>query len=209
MREFKWTETDDIFKGKHNGKNANGHGVCFTKHNNLIEGFFNENTLNSGMAKILFSNGEFYSGEVTKGGDKNGQGVYYYANGDVYDGHFVDNKRIGNSRLIFQDGSEYIGQFIDDEADGHGIYTDKLGNRYMSVASTAPKYSNVQDNKGGNFIRGRLYGKGEIHFKNGDHYIGNFKGSKRHGMGEMIYNTPKSETDFSNLGTYFGNWNKE
>lgn len=103
----------------------------------------------------------------------------------------------------------YIGQFIDDEADGHGIYTDQEGNRYMSVASPVNKYSIVSDNKSGNFLRGRLYGKGEINFKNGDHFIGNFKGSKRHGIGEMTYKTPISETDFSNLGTYFGNWSKE
>lgn len=60
------------------------------------------------MVRILFSNGEFYTGEISKGGARNGQGVYYYANGDVYDGKFVNNKRIGNSRLIFSDCSEYI-----------------------------------------------------------------------------------------------------
>ncbi|CAI2384134.1 unnamed protein product [Moneuplotes crassus] len=205
--EFKWTQTDDIFKGQHNGLNAQGHGVCFTRTNNLIEGIFKENTLTKGIAKILYSNGEYFSGEVTQGGLKNGKGTYYYSNGDRYDGQFLNDKRIGNSRLIFDDKSEYIGQFIDDEADGHGIYTDPQGNRYMSISETMDRTSDHhQDGGSGHFLRGRLYGKGEIHFKNGDHYSGQFKASKRHGEGTMTYNAPISEVDFSNLGTYYGNW---
>lgn len=137
--------------------------------------------------------------------------MFHYTNGDVYDGSFVKNKRIGNCRLIFADKSEYIGQFIDDEADGNGIYTDKVGNRYMSISKPNDKQSNSEEEPemNGHFLRGRLYGKGEIHFKNTDYYIGQFKGSKRHGKGKMIYNQPNSEVDFSNVGTYQGNWSKE
>jgi hypothetical protein len=75
-------------------------------------------------------------------GVKHGKGIYFYKNGDIYDGEFVDNMRVGKSRLRFHDGSEYIGQFIADEADGHGIFSDKYGNRYMSVAD-----DNAEENK--------------------------------------------------------------
>jgi hypothetical protein len=136
------------------------------------------------MAKVLYYNGEFYTGGVAKGGRRNGQGVYYYYNGDVYDGGFLDDKRVGKARIIFKDKSEYIGQFIDDEADGHGIFTDVHGNRHMSISNIDRK----EKTKGGFFLKGRLYGQGESHFKNGDHYIGNFKGSKRNGYGVMTYN---------------------
>ena len=169
---------------------------------------FAQGVLERGMAKILYEGGEYYVGQVARGGDRNGQGRYFYANGDVYDGQFVNNKRVGKSRLIFKNGGEYIGQFIDDEADGHGIYTDKAGNRFMSV-STDPLHKVEKGEKAGFFLRGRLYGKGEIIFKNGDSYVGNFKGTKRHGYGEMSYNAPISSSDYSNMGVYKGNWKNE
>lgn len=157
---------------------------------------------------MLYRNGEFYNGKVERGGSRAGHGIYYYANGDVYDGEFVKNLRIGKSRIIFNDGSEYIGQFIDDEADGHGIYTDKAGNRYMSV-TVDPSDPDQKALKAGFFLRGRLYGRGEIIFKNGDHYLGNFKGSKRNGFGVMKYNAPGPDEDFTNTGVYKGNWKNE
>ena len=141
INEFNLTESGDIYKGDNNKEYAHGNGVWFTQQNNLVEGKFFFGAIEKGLAKILYSNGEFYSGQVNRGGDRNGQGVYFYSNGDVYDGQYINNDRIGQSRLRFADGSEYIGQFIDDEADGHGIYTDKHGNRYMSIAKeqNAPK----------------------------------------------------------------------
>jgi hypothetical protein len=150
MAEFRWTETDDIFKGQHNGVSAHGHGICFNHQNDLIEGVFAHGKISHGLAKILYSNGEYYTGQVEHAGLKTGRGIYYYANSDIYDGQFIKDNRIGNSRLIFNDGSEYIGQFIVDEADGHGIFTDKQGNRYMSLAVETHSDSKNTD-KGGFF----------------------------------------------------------
>ena len=101
--------------------------------NQIIEGFFTYGKLQRCKAKILYPNGEYYYGMVTLNGVKDGQGLYYYANGDIYDGKFVKNKRIGKASLKFNDGSEYIGQFINDQADGHGLFTDTHGSRYQSI----------------------------------------------------------------------------
>jgi hypothetical protein len=51
----------------------------------------------SGRTRILYANGEYYEGTVKLHGVKEGKGVYYYENGDVYDGEFVDNKRVSQS----------------------------------------------------------------------------------------------------------------
>ena len=207
INEFKLTESGDIYKGENNSKFAHGNGVCFTQQNNIVEGKFFNGVVEKWLAKILYSNGEFYTGQVSKEGDRNGHGIYFYLNGDVYDGQFVHNKRIGQSRLRFVDGSEYIGQFINDEAEGHGIYTDIHGNRYMSIAKDKSLAS--KENKNGFFLKGRLYGKGELTFKNGDMYVGEFKGTKRHGYGVMKYIWPISDKDYSNLGEYKGEWKND
>jgi hypothetical protein len=70
---------------------------------------------------------------------RHGKGVHYYSNGDVYDGEFLENKRVGKSRLRFADGAEYFGQFMDDEVEGVGIYTDPEGNRFMNIEDEKDK----------------------------------------------------------------------
>ena len=209
INEFKLTESGDIYRGESNKEYPHGNGIWFTQQNNLVEGKYFNGSIEQGLAKILYSNGEFYTGQVNRGGERNGHGVYFYMNGDIYDGQFIHNDRIGQSRLRFIDGSEYIGQFIDDEADGHGIFTDNHGNRYMTIAKDQNSSKKNEENKGGYFLRGRLYGRGEINFKNGDFYQGEFKGSKREGYGEMKFNSPLSEVDFSNLGEYQGSWKND
>lgn len=58
----------------------------------------------------------------------------------------------------------------------------------MSVAVDAKSVKETSDyNKSGHFMKGRLYGKGEIKYRNGDEYTGFLKGSKRHGDGKMKY----------------------
>lgn len=149
------------------------------------------------------------------GGVRNGNGFHYYANGDIYDGEFVNNKRVGKSRLRLHDGSEYIGQFIDNEIDGHGIYTDKFGNRYMSIAGSETlhrksslKFLDKNDTESGHFYKLKLYGKGEIKFKNGNTYIGQFKAGKRDGEGEMIYMVAP-DINKHEVGDYIGSWKRD
>ena len=136
----------------------------------------------------------------------------------------MNNNRVGQSRLIRNDGSEYIGQFIDDDADGHGIYTDKAGNRYMSVVNEDDIHRNRNDDleedekSSGHFYKLRLFGKGkcnfikfylgEIKFKNGNTYIGQFKGGKRNGEGEMSYVNPPEKRPHD-IGEYKGSWKRD
>lgn len=76
-------------------------------------------------------------------------------NGDVYDGEFIEDNRVGKSVLRFHDGSEYIGQFIEDEADGHGLFNDKDGNRYMSKVNE-DKTDKNKEKESGSFLKGNF-----------------------------------------------------
>ena len=92
--------------------------------------------------------------------------------------------------------------------EGYGIFTDSVGNRHMTIANednATAKYS--KNAESGIYIKGKLYGKGEIKYKNGNLYIGFLKGSKRDGYGEMIYYESES-SDIDDKGTYKGNWRR-
>lgn len=93
-KDFKLTETGEIFKGESSKDIPNGRGLCISSKNEMIEAKFKNGKIIRGSAKILYYNGEFYTGMVKDAGVKDGKGVYYYSNGDVYDGEFIDNKRV-------------------------------------------------------------------------------------------------------------------
>ena len=214
VTDLRLTEKGDIFKGEHNGNYANGYGLCISRKNQIIQARFHKGIIQNGFWRILYSNGEYYEGMVDIGGIRQGEGIHYYASGDIYDGEFVRNKRVGKSRVRFSNGSEFIGQFIDNEIDGHGIYTDSLGNRYMSIAvderfiqNSIDKIEQIDknDKRSGYFYRLKLNGRGEIKFKNGNTYTGLFKGGKRDENGNMNYVVPTG-TDPQEIGDYSGAW---
>ena len=144
-----------------------GQGIFKTEVGDIFEGECKNGELMAGTTKIMYAKGEYYEGNVVDG-KRQGQGAHWYSNGDRFEGDWVNNMRVGKGSLKFLQGGEYIGQFIDDQADGHGLYTDEFGNRYESQI-----HENKKDS--GYFLKGRLYGKGEIKFKNGDSYQGEFK----------------------------------
>ena len=43
----------------------------------------------------------------------------FYPNGDIYEGPWVNDQRLGRGKLVFKDGGVYTGQFLGDMADGH------------------------------------------------------------------------------------------
>jgi hypothetical protein len=99
LKEFKLTESGEIFQSEKEQSKLSGYGMWITNKNDVIEAKFNDGKLMSGRTRILFANGEYYEGTVKLHGVKEGKGVYYYENGDVYDGEFVDNKRVSQSSL--------------------------------------------------------------------------------------------------------------
>jgi caspase 3 len=73
----------------------------------------------SRIIKKVYDNGR-YEGEM------NGQGIYYFNDGDRYEGNWKDDKRNGQGIHYFNSGDykgdRYKGNFKDDKYNGQGIY---------------------------------------------------------------------------------------
>lgn len=102
-------------------------------------------------------------------------GKHYYANGDLYEGAWINDKRVGRGKLTFGSGGSFTGAFKDDEA-----YDGKLLDKFDSI------YENDL-NKGGHFMRGKLNGQGRARFQNGNEYTGEFKDGVFSGHGQLTY----------------------
>ena len=53
---------------------------------------------------------------------KHGKGVYYYNNGDKYEGDFNEGQAEGKGKYFYKNGDRYEGDFKNDTAEGKGIY---------------------------------------------------------------------------------------
>lgn len=94
-----------------------------------------------------------------KNGMYDGEGLYYYENGDRYKGGFKADKMHGYGVYeFFQSGDRYQGEFREDRMDGKGIYYTRKGNRYE-----------------GNFKNGKLFGEGKLIRRDGEVFIGSFR----------------------------------
>ena len=64
-----------------------------------------------------------------KNGLRNGKGTEYYSNGKIkYEGDYINDKREGNGKYIYENGEYYLGQCKNNLKHGKGIYYYKNGN---------------------------------------------------------------------------------
>ena len=75
---------------------------------------------------------------------RNGVGVHYYKNGDLYDGEWLNDRRIGRGRILLSDGSKINGMFIEDKADGYVEFEDRKGNMFQSENEEGKAISKLQ-----------------------------------------------------------------
>tara|TARA_B100001093_G_scaffold370448_1_gene355423 strand:+ start:239 stop:1579 length:1341 start_codon:yes stop_codon:yes gene_type:complete len=112
-------------------------------------------------------------------GKFSGNGILKKNNG-IYDGEFLNNKKHGKGKMIYENGEIYDGEWFGDIINGLGKMTFKSSDVYT-----------------GNFVNNKIHGKGRIDYKNGDNYEGMWVDNKKNGNGIMIYD---------NGNSYNGEW---
>jgi C-terminal processing protease CtpA/Prc len=77
-----------------------------------------------------YSNGDYYIGEFNEAGKRHGQGVYYWNNGNKYDGQWENNYRNGQGTYTWVSGAKYVGNWENDYRNGQGKMTYDYGHIY-------------------------------------------------------------------------------
>jgi len=103
-----------------------------------------------------------------------------FANGDLYEGEWKNEKMHGHGKYTDIDGDIYIGEFNDGLRNGQGTY----------IFATGEKYD-------GKFKNDNFHFRGTLTFADGDKYEGEFKNGKRNGHGTLTLAGGK---------TIVGNW---
>ena len=187
-----------------------------------------QNILTYKMAPVEFENGNIYNGNWNENIEMEGYGKYYlkeekvlvegiweqgqlkyarifYPNDEFYEGEMTNSSYNGKGKLISENKDLYIGDFIDGEKSGEGklIFNDdetEYNGKFLKGNITG--YGNMKWKSGieyeGNFNDNFFDGKGVLTDKHtGDKYEGNFDKNFFHGKGKYTYgNGDEYEGDF-------------
>ncbi len=165
--------------------------------------------LKNGLTRILYPDHSTFIGQMQiKHSDsiRNGIGVYYFANKDIYMGEWQDNKIQGKGVYYFSEGEYYEGKFINFKRNGAGVYQYNTGNRYEGEWKDDQKsgfglfvfYSNGnRECYEGSWLEDEKDGEGIYSFGNGDKFVGRWKKGKKTGKGMVL---------FQDKGIFQGEW---
>jgi preprotein translocase subunit SecG len=161
---------------------------------------------------------DIYTGDKNEKGEKHGIGKMEYENGDVYEGHWVDDLRHGKGKITFVNKSSYDGNWSNGQINGRGVYTYFNGNVYNGLFENGLPmgYGKMTYLNGdvyeGDWKKGQRYGAGKMFYKNGEYFVGHWKKDKREGEGKLVdasgnvviegeYEDDKAPFDVSNIKT--------
>ena len=135
----------------------------------VVEATF-KNGLEYGYGKYTSKDGSYWYKGNFDHGEGNGKGKMLL-NGALYEGTFVDSKREGKGKIIYENGDTYTGNFKSDKMHGQGTFTWSTGDKYV-----------------GNFYNSLFSGNGTYYWKNGDRYEGAWTKGERTGNGTYYFN---------------------
>jgi hypothetical protein len=132
--------------------------------------------------KEVYGNGDTYQGEMRLDGPnqiKEGKGKYRYANGDIYEGQWADNKKYGLGKFTYAAGSVEEGRWVDNEQKLFFTFETRTGD---------------------------FSGTGTIEDTSIGTYVGDIKYGKKHGYGTMKYidTSKKLDTGYWRNDVYQG-----
>lgn len=117
---------------------------------------------------------------------KHGKGKYTWANGNVYDGDWKNDKMHGKGKYTWADGNVYDGNWKNDKMDGKGKYTWANGNVYE-----------------GGWKKDKKHGKGTYKLVNGDKYEEEWENDRKK---EVSDSPTKSKVRVPVLGGIIGSF---
>lgn len=155
---FKYFDGAEVFVGPGCSKNLQGWYVC------------------RNGDKLKSVNG----GTIDKNGKLQGEFIYKYSNGNVYEGNYKTDVRHGYGKFTWYNGDVYEGNYEKGLRHGYGQITWSNGETYQ-----------------GNYEKGARHGYGKLTWSNGNVYEGNWEKGTQHGYGKFTW---------SDGQTYLGEW---
>ncbi len=139
---------------------------------------------------------------------ENGEGLFAYADGSKYEGHFKNGKLHGFGTMYFANGEKHVGNYDNNHPHGSGTLFHKDGSKSEGEWVEGEYMGNAFREMGieGCILGDCVNGEGTYIFKDGvAKYIGQFKNGKPDGRGICYYtNGERYQGHWAN-GSFDGN----
>ena len=135
-----------------------------------------------------------YDGPLNEYGERHGEGIMTWSNGDRYVGTFFNGVRHGHGSLFFAGGvnGEYVGQWECNYMHGMGTRRFANGDVYVGMyvdgqrnGSNGRFYYANGDLYVGDWQNDQMTGKGRYYYSSGQRFEGRFVQGKRFGKGKL------------------------
>jgi predicted Ser/Thr protein kinase len=131
-------------------------------------------------------------------------------------GDFVDGKISGSGKIMFANGNVYVGEMLNDKRHGRGVFTWADGEKYEGklkfsffihsfVRSFVHSFARSLRFELGHFENDMRHGQGTYHYENGERYEGEFSCGMKHGQGVFYFNSKLGRGSFD---VYTGEFKK-
>ena len=186
-----------VYEGHFVNDKYHGYGIYTFPDGKYYKGDFRDNTYD-GKGEFHFANGDVFVGHY-KSGKREGEGKLTYASGRIatLEGTFSNGKIIKGKR-IYRNGDVYEGEFENGRETVNGVYTFASGSsgtaagdeikaksearapedRLNGFASKTFEDGSILE---GNFVDGRLEGKGKYEAHRNGEVIGTYEGDFKRG----------------------------
>lgn len=147
-----------------------------------------------------------------------------YANGDKYEGEWLDNKRHGFGTYWKREAGkfrvEYNGTWVQGKKQGFGVHYNAAGERYEGEWLGNRRHGKGRQTFGGrldgvgadvyegDWAEGQRCGEGTMQYANGDVFRGRWREDDKHGAGTYYYEVKQTRYDgvwdggIAKCGTY-------
>nr|WP_294907998.1 caspase family protein [uncultured Lacibacter sp.] len=145
----------------------------------------------NGFGKFQYANGDMYEGEFYDD-KREGFGIYKWKSGEKFIGESLANQFNGFGVMEFRDGTRYIGDFKNGDFEGEGEKTLPNGNKQTGLFAKGVykgkiSYYNKPLGTTGCLNGDCENGYGMKYYSGDDRYFGYFKNGKRHGFGAYYW----------------------
>lgn len=159
-----------------------------------------EGNCQNGKGTLEYESGAKYIGEF-KNGKIEGEGMFYFSNGNLYIGNWRDYRPQGKGRMTYGNGDIYFGNFEQSKIQGIGTMEFANGNIYDGEWSDGKPHGKGTFRKAngdlydGDLRNGQLEGYGKMTYIDGRKYEGYWKKDKQHGEGTLTEKSGETTTD--------------
>lgn len=217
---MKYPNLDEFLGTWADGKRCAGYGEIHYGLGGVYTGQFDAIKQKCGLGVFVYHDGRRYNGAFD-GDACNGDGTMTYTDGSVYSGGWVRNQRCGKGCMEYANGDKYTGEWKDDERTNmtEGTMKYACGNEYIGQFQDGLRQSQAgvscsmvyldRSCYNGQWFQGmRHTGSddngaaqyGQMTYKNGDIYDGEWENDKFSRKGKMSYFNGDSYTGFWNQG---------